>query len=349
MNNRSSDFGRFLAAITRDGNADRIPLAEVGIDIEVIEAFLGRPVDSLKTYAEFFEKAGYDYVLLQVRGQPLADSFQVKIAEHQLSLHGPENTVSTHSRSRIWDEPTFNDYPWIGSNDVYYKDVDTVRDCLPEGMKVVANHGPIFQSLFRLMGVENLAIASVENPGLIRAIAEKVGDLSLDIVESLVQREWVGAIWYGDDMAYTTGLIVSPVFLREYVFPYVRKIGDICGRYNKPLIMHSDGKLCEVLEDIISCGVQGLHPNEPSSVDMFEMKRTWGDRLSLLGGIDLDLLARGTVQQVVDFTKSMISRFMEIGPQGIALGSSNSIANYVSVANYRAMLDTVLTYGRISP
>lgn len=101
------DFTRFHAAVTRKAIPDRIPLAEVGIDIEVMESFLGRPIDNLKTYVKFFIEAGYDYVLLQVRGQPIFDTFQVKIEDGQLRLHGDENSVSSHSSAKIQDERSF--------------------------------------------------------------------------------------------------------------------------------------------------------------------------------------------------------------------------------------------------
>jgi uroporphyrinogen decarboxylase len=339
------DFQRFRAALTRECLPDRIPLAEVSVDIEVIEAFLGRPIDDIEDYASFWEKAGYDYALLQVRGQPIADSSQVKIAEGRLSFHGREASVSTFSSAKIKDEKTFEAYPWIGPAEVYYRDVDLIKDYLPDGMKLVVGHGPIFQSLFRIMGAETLSIAMFENPALVRAMADRVGELSVKIIENLLQREWVSGIWYGDDMAYTTGLLVSPAFLREYVFPFLKRIGDLCKQYDKLLILHSDGKLTEVLEDFIACGVQGIHPNEPQSVDMAEMKLQWGDRLSLLGGIDLDLLSRGTVEQVIELTKSLI---YTVGPGGgVAFGSSNSVAKYVPLVNYKAMLDTVLQYGQI--
>lgn len=71
MNWPKPDFYRFYAAITRKGLPDRVPNAEVGIDIGVMEAFLGRAITDIKTYASFWEKAGYDYALLQVRGQPI--------------------------------------------------------------------------------------------------------------------------------------------------------------------------------------------------------------------------------------------------------------------------------------
>jgi len=345
MSRHQPDFERFRLAVTRDRLPDRIPTAEVEVDVQVMEAFLGRPLADIETYARFWQEAGYDYIVLQVRGQPLSDSMQMKVAEGELTQHGPEATVSTFASARITDEQSFDTYPWIGPADVYYKDVDLIKDHLPDGMKLVVNHGPIFQSLFRMMGIQALSFATVENPGLVRAIADRVGELSVAIIENLVQREWVGGIWYGDDMAYTEGLLVSPALLREYVFPFLRRMGDLCRRYDKLFILHSDGKLTEVLEDVIACGFQAVHPNEPSSVDMGEMKAEWGDRLAMLGGIDLDLLARGTVAQVADATRSLIN---QVGPGGgVALGSSNSVAKFVPLANYRAMLETIRDDGAI--
>jgi hypothetical protein len=187
------DFERFRLAVTREGIPDRIPLAEVGIDIEVMEAFLERPIDSVKTYASFWEKAGYDYALVGVRGQPIYDSFQLKIAEGQLTAHSPEKTVSLYSSARVKDQETFDSYPWIGPEDVYYKDVDLIKDHLADGMKLVVNIGPIFQSLFRIMGVETLSIATIENPGLVRVFLLKSflkdGDLHLLLINLVSKKD----------------------------------------------------------------------------------------------------------------------------------------------------------------
>ena len=339
------DFQRFHDAVTREQLPDRIPNTEVEVDIEVMEAFLGRPITDIETYVSFWKKAGYDYVLLQIRGQPIFDSFQIKIAGGVLTSNVQTATVSTYGSSLIHDEETFRKYPWIGPGDVYYKDVDMIRNLLPDGMKLIVNHGPQFQSLFRIMGIEALSIASIENPELIRAMAEKVGELSVSIVENLAQREWLGGIWYGDDMGYTEGLIVSPDFLRMYVFPYLKRMGEICKRYQKLFILHSDGKLLEIFEDLIECGFQAIHPNEPLSVNIAELKKQWGDRFAFLGNIDVDLLARGTVEQVREATIHLIET---VGPGGgFALGSGNSIAKFIPLANYKAMLDTVRQYGNI--
>lgn len=344
MGSVTPDFRRFHAAISRETLPDRVPNTEVEVDIEVMEAFLGRPVTDVKTYAAFWREAGYDYALLQVRGQPIHDSMQVKIAEGILRPHG-EGTVATSGVYGVHDAEMFEKYPWIGPQEVYYADVDQIRAFLPDGMKLIVNHGPQFQSLFRIMGVEALAVASVEDPALIAGIADKVGELSVNIVESLVQREWVGGIWFGDDMAYTRGLLVSPDFLRRYVFPYYRRMGELCRRYGKLFILHSDGKLSEVFDDLVECGFQAVHPNEPTSVDIAELKKDQGDRLAFLGNIDVDLLARGSPEEITAAARTLIETVAPGG--GFALGSGNSVTRYVPLANYRAMLNAVQAYGWI--
>ena len=122
-----------------------------------LKAKVGRPITDIGTYASFWLEAGYDYALLQVRGQPLADSAQIRIGEGLHKTH-TYTTSSTNEAGPITDQRSFEEYPWIGPRDVYYRDVDLLKDHLPDGMKLIVNHGPIFQSLFRMMGMEVLEL-----------------------------------------------------------------------------------------------------------------------------------------------------------------------------------------------
>ena len=343
MDKWEPDFRRLRAAVTRESLPDRIPTAEVGIDMEMMAGFLAKPIADIKTYASFWAKAGYDYMLLQVRGQPLFDASQVKIAEGVLTTYLPETASTMHGM--VTDEKSFDEYPWICPDDVYYKDVDLIKEHLPDGMKVIVNHGPLYSGIMRTMGLEVMSMATVENPALLRAVADKIGALCVEIVENLVQREWVGGIWLGDDMAYTNALMVSPDFLRTYVFDFYRQIGRLCRQYNKLLLFHSDGRLEEVLEDLIEAGIQATHPNEPTSVDIAELKQQWGDRLAFCGNIDMTLLAQGTPETIADAVRDLIEK---VGPGGgFVLSSGNSIAKYIPLANYKAMLNALRKYGDI--
>jgi uroporphyrinogen decarboxylase len=66
-------------------------------------------------------------------------------------------------------------------------------------------------------------------------------------------------------------------------------------------------------------------------------KAKYGQRIGILGGLDMHLLASSTPDQVRAATRKMIRDCAPGG--GYALGSGNTIANYVPLANYLAMLD----------
>ncbi len=291
----SPDFGRFEAVISRRRLPDRVPLAEIGVDLEFMKAFLGKPVTDLPTVCEWWKTAGYDYTLLQVRGQPLPDSAQEKIVDGVFRNDGPD-TASSFDPYGVHDDQSFESYPWISPEAIYFKDVDLIENCLAEGMKLVVNVGPIFRGILGCMGFEGFAVASLEKPALVKAVADKMGQIVVTSVENLVQRHYVGGIWLGDDSAYTRGLMASPDFFRTYIYPYYTQIGKLCRQHQKLYLFHSDGQLLEVFDDLIGCGIQAIHPNEPTSVDIVELKQQWGDRLAFVGNIDMDMLSRGTPQ-----------------------------------------------------
>lgn len=344
MTNAQPDFTRFEAAITRQRLPDRVPLGELEVDFPVMEAFLGRPIADLQTYCAFWEQAGYDYVILQVRGQWLSDSFQIKISQGVLDHDGPAS-ASTFETAGVCDRESFETYPWIGAEGVYYRDVDLIEKVLPHGMKVIVNVGPLFSGVWRCMGLEAFSLACVEQPALVEAVVQKMGGLLVAIVRNVVQRDIVGGIWLGDDIAYTQSLMASPAFLRSHIFPYYEKVGALCRQYGKLCGYHSDGLLTEVFDDLLDCGIQAVHPNEPTSVDIVELKRRWGQRVSFVGNIDVDLLTRGTPDDVARAAGDLIENAAPGG--GFALGSGNSVTKNVPLANYRAMLDTVRLRGNI--
>ena len=92
-------------------------------------------------------------------------------------------------------------------------------------------------------------------------------------------------------------------------------------------------------------GVNALHPLEPLAMDIEQVKGEYGNKLALLGNIDLGaVLAHGTPQEVIEDTKAHIQKLAPGG--GYCLGSSNSVTRDVPIENYRAMIETVMIYGK---
>jgi uroporphyrinogen decarboxylase len=339
------DFDRLRTALL-GGQPDRVPLVELTVDPSVREAFLEKPANDLKTEIEFYARAGYDAIKIS----PLVDINPGRKAPR-------EDWRTTDSlefnRDRVWAPEgagmittlqELESYRWPRPDEVDYSPLEQAATFLPPGMKIIGQYGDIFTWAWTLMGFETFSFALVDNPQLVARVMNILGQLISGMFAAMADFEQVGALWYTDDLAFKTGLLVSPQVLRTHLFPWMKKIGQICAQRNIPFLYHSDGKLDAVMDDLLDCGIDALHPIEPQAMDIREMKRKYGQRLCLIGNLDLEYtLTRGTPQDVARETRALIR---DVGPGGgYCVSSSNSIPSYVPVANYRAMVETTLRHG----
>jgi hypothetical protein len=96
------------------------------------------------------------------------------------------------------------------------------------------------------------------------------------------------------------------------------------------------------MEDLIECGVNCLHSLPPNLYDLAELKRTWGDRLSFAGNIDLNILGLGTPDDTRLAVREVKKAWRQRPAGGVILSSANTVANYSRLENYLAMMDELL-------
>jgi len=359
---RKPDFSRFRKTLLLEGEPDYVPLYDI-VSREVKSAFLGKAVTGLKEEVEFDVAAGYDFVPLAIgfryflgitpgygAGRQKAVSskkplFKATFARYSAFADSDtERDWAEESEGVItnWDE--FEKFPWPNAEDFDYSIFDEVKNCLPEGMKVLVGVDGVFTPTWQLMGAETFYLSLADNPELVRRVFNKIGEIQLECVRKVTSFEQVGVLRFNDDLASKQGLLISPRHLREYFFPWLKQIGDICQKRGLPFMFHTDGNVVEVLGDIIDAGVKGLHPIEPAAMDIRDIKKKVGDKLCLLGNIDMDVMARGTPSEVEELVKRNLK---EIAPGGgYIVGSSNSVPEYIPLENYNAMRETALKYGR---
>jgi uroporphyrinogen decarboxylase len=120
--------------------------------------------------------------------------------------------------------------------------------------------------------------------------------------------------------------------------PGQKRCVDACHRHNKPFILHSCGQIDELMEDLIDeVGIDGLHSFEDVIEPVESVYARYGDRISIMGGVDVGLLAAGSTQEVRDRVRQILDACGRNG--GFALGSGNSVPNYAKIENYYAMID----------
>jgi len=224
--------------------------------------------------------------------------------------------------------------------------LDAFHALAPAGMGIVSGVGGIFECTWQLMGFENFISKFADDFEFVEMMFHKISGLFYESFKKTVtEKRFVKGMWYSDDIAYTGGLFISPSILRRYLVPFIKRLGDLCRHNGLLFFYHSDGNIEPLIPDLISAGVQVLHPIEPKAMDIKVLKKRYGKNLSFMGNIDLGYtLTRGTPFEVQEEVKS---RIRDIAPGGgYILGSSNSITNYVPLDNYRALIETRNKYGR---
>lgn len=319
-----------------------VPIAELGVHPLIKEKYLGRKILTINDEIDFWYKAGYDYVKLQ----PAVDFNPAKIKSDTNLTYNDDGTVfrkwASESSGVITSLKEFDEYIFPHTNEIDYKKFEEASKNLPEGMGIIGQYGDIFTMTWEMMGFENFSFALFEDATLIKMINEKVGEIVLSMFSNMAEMDFVNVLWYSDDIAYTNGLMVSPETLEKYFFPWLEKIGQIAKKFNKPLIYHSDGILFDVIERLIECGISALHPIEPKAMDILEVKKRFGDRIALIGNIDVDLLARGSKEEI---RKNVLFNIENVGFNGgYCVGSGNSIPEYVILENYITMIETAKSF-----
>lgn len=336
------DFGRMLKVLQRAGEPDRVPFFELFHDGEIIAAVMDQPAPSdpqawRRFRIEFSLRLGYDYVVgYHTVGFPGRAAL---LAEDTAPLSRGQRGWTDEHAGPITDWDSFEKYPWPEVTDACFADLEALATLLPAGMAATATlPGGVLENLSSLLGYEPLCLLLLENPDLVQAVVDKVGETLLQVYHRLCTMEHVGALWLNDDLGFKTQTMISPAHLRQYIFPWHKRLVDYAHQHGKLVMLHACGNLQEVMDDLIdNVGIDAKHSFEDVIQPVTVFKRQYGHRIAVLGGVDVHVLASETPDEVKRYTRTIIEQCAPGG--GWALGSGNSVANYIPVANFLAMLE----------
>lgn len=287
-------------------------------------------VESLAYMAKVYAGCGYDY--LNAQGCPL--DFHTGATERK-------QTISLNAHSAITDRESFEKFQWPVVCKEKFSHLEEVAPYLPEGMKIMlSGPGGVLENVIDIVGYDNLCMMIYDDPELVQDIFDKVGSLFVEYYEIGAAYDTVGFIMSNDDWGFNTQTMLSPADMRKYVFPWHKKIVEAAHKNGKPAVLHSCGYMGDVMEDII-CDMKydGKHSYEDNIIPVEESYRRWGGRIAILGGLDVDFLIRSEEDEIVKRAKNMLEMAKEKG--GYALGSGNSIPDYIPNDKYFAMTSAV--------
>jgi uroporphyrinogen decarboxylase len=319
-----------------------VPAGSTGTSHEVRRSAPQRDAQKayLDTFVEFWLRMGYDFVRFEQ---------DIGFQESHLEL---ADTAPGSTKQRAWAEEhhgaiaswdDFERYPWPKVEEFDFFPFEYISTHLPEGMGMITCHGGgVYEHLSWIMSYEGLCMALYDAPDLVRAVADRIGGLLTSFYRHLLDLEGVIAIFQGDDMGFKTGTLLAPEMLRTYFLPWQKKLAGMAHDKGRPYFLHSCGNLAAIMEDLIEdVRIDGKHSYENGIMPVQKFQEKYGDRIAVLGGLDINILTRATPAEV----RQEIGKLMdECGPRGrYAVGSGNSVPSYIPVENYLAMVEEAVS------
>lgn len=353
------DFEHLRKVIMRETRDGPVPFIELAVDGEIMAQVTGSdfPVERLSELVYSGPDVAPDAAVLGIKLMDLIIEFSAAIGYDtslvtplipiRRTVMMPQENPQQQGKVRAWQNEhgglittreQFNEYEWPAVETVNVFPIDYMAERIPPGMKVMVFIYGIFEDLKNLMGFEQMAIKSIDEPDLLDDILERLTVLQEAAIDKSAAHPGTGAIFYAEDMGFNTQTMLSPKWMREHVIPRHKRLADACHRHGKPFLLHSCGQIDALMEDLIeTVGIDARHAFQDNVEPIEQVYEKYHDRIAIFGGVDVDLLARGTTDQV----RARVRRILEACAPGggFCLGSGNSVTNFCKLENYYAMLD----------
>lgn len=205
--------------------------------------------------------------------------------------------------------------------------------------------GPFTMLSWYLTDFMNLSIFMFNDPDLIHAMNESVLQWNLEVVSLAVKDGGVDCVQISDDWGGTSGLLISPEHFREFFLPYFKRLVEGIKALGVPVIMHNDGQIWDVLDDLVDCGINALHPVERAAgMDLKKVKKKYKGRLTPIGNVNNKVTMASSNPE--DVRKEVLECLHEASPGGgYIISTDHSIHDLIPYENVKCLIDTVKEHG----
>ncbi len=201
----------------------------------------------------------------------------------------------------------------------------------------------LFENTWQPLGFERFTVALKRERSWLRSMIDFHTDLYCELLEAVADAGIPGII-YGDDLAYRSGPMLNPRLLEELYGDPMRRLVERAHAVGLKILMHSCGNVTGLLEWLTGCGFDAIHPLEPTAgVDLAGAKRQVGDRICLVGNLDIThLLVEGTREEVFDAVRKAVE---EAGAGGGFIVAPDHSHAAISVERLHWMAEATREYG----
>ncbi len=204
--------------------------------------------------------------------------------------------------------------------------------------------GDLWERATFMRGMEEALLDLADHPRFMEELLGRLTEGILRTMEILFERFEFEGVAVSDDYGSQRGLLMSPAAWRRTIKPRLAEIYAFARRRGRTVFHHSCGNVRAIIGDMLDIGLDILHPIQPEAMDVFELKREFGARATLCGGVRTqDLLPRGTPEAIRREVRTLQERMGEGG--GFILEPGITLQGDIPVENLAAFVEAARTGG----
>lgn len=201
-------------------------------------------------------------------------------------------------------------YPWPNTNQWSYKISEAELKNANKYCNIGGAWAPFFHDASELLGLEKFLMDMYFNPIVVEAALQICFDFYYEqTVKMFEENPGVIDIWFvGNDFGTQNDMLFSPQMWVKFIKPKFIKMADLAHKNGALMAIQSCGSINKIIPDIIESGVDIINPIQVSAkgMDPVVLKREFGKDIVFFGGIDTNLLTKGTQTKVREETKRII-------------------------------------------
>ena len=207
---------------------------------------------------------------------------------------------------------------------------------------------PFWHDAIDLMGMDTLMLNMFDAPELVDALLERIVDFYFAVSQRTFDTaaDVIDIFFIGNDFGSKNGPLLGDALFRRFLLPQLKRLFDLGHDYGLRVLLHCCGGFAPLIPAMVEAGLDGLQALQPycRGMEPAKLKAAFGDKLTLMGAIDSQLIIERTPADVRAETRRILE-IMKPGGGYVASPSHDYVLVETPVENLLALYEAVRDYG----